>query len=259
MANPRGKCAFCGGHPLTKGHIWPLSLGAILPSNVQYHEQRIGVFETFKSDLPGPDTWERVGTGPLHKKRPRNTCIKCNGGWMSMIEANALPLMGPLLLGERKFLNLRTQEKLASLLTLVSMRVELIAQGMKTIPPHEMIALKENPLPSPNWRIWIGRFAGENLRDYKFRYTAMQVASDSTGPSGPEYCNTHVTTLIAGQLYAHIFFSTVWPEFSGYSGVTLTRLWPLSGYDIDTGSLPTISDDVAVLIHETINREGRRP
>lgn len=258
MSKPSGKCSFCGGPRLTKGHIWPESFGLILPSEAEYHEQRIGVFEAFESDLPGPEKWERIGTGPLHKKRPRNTCVKCNGGWMSLIESAALPKMKSLLLGEQTFLDQKSQEKLASFLTLVSMRVELTAHGMKTIPQSELIALKENPVPSNNWRIWIAKHAGENLKDYRYRYTAMHITSDPMAPSGPEYCNTHVTTLVTGQLYAHIFFSTDWPEFTGYEGASLVRLWPLSGYDIDTKRLPTVSDRTGTLIHEALSREGRR-
>jgi hypothetical protein len=53
---------------------------------------------------------------------------------MSKIEEAALPAIKPLLVGERTFLDLSSQQKLASVLTLISMRVELIAYGMRSIP-----------------------------------------------------------------------------------------------------------------------------
>jgi hypothetical protein len=65
IAKPAGKCAFCGGPKLTKGHIWPESFGLILPSAAKYHEQKVDGFTTFDSHIPGPSKWERVGTGPL--------------------------------------------------------------------------------------------------------------------------------------------------------------------------------------------------
>jgi hypothetical protein len=259
MSKPTGKCAFCGGPRLTKGHILPESFGIILPSDAKYHEQKIGTFNTFKSDIPGPSKWERIGTGSLQKRRPRNTCVTCNGGWMSLIESAALPVIKPLILGQRSALDLASQEQLASVLTLISMRIELTAHGMQTIPRFEKEALRTDPLPTPNWRIWIARHAGKNLTEYRYQYTAMQIASDPSTPHGAQYCNTHVTTLIAGQLYVHIFFSTVWPEFAGYDGVALCRLWPPTGFDIDTGSLPELSDEAGVMLHETISREGKRP
>ena len=55
------------------------------------------------------------------------------------------------------------------------------------------------------------------------------------------------------------FRKTVWPEFRGYQGVALTRLWPPTGFDIDTDALPDLSDEAGVLLHETISREGKRP
>jgi hypothetical protein len=258
MAKPAGKCAFCGGPRLTKGHIWPDSFGKIIPSDARYHEQKIDGFVTFESDIPGPPKWERVGTGPLQKRPPRNTCAKCNTGWMSKIEEAALPAIKPLLVGERTFLDLSSQQKLASVLTLISMRVELIAYGMRSIPKSEKDELRKNPLPTPNWRIWIARHAGKDLKDFRFRFTAMQVASDkSTLMRGPEHCNTHITSLIAGQLYVHVFFSTVWPEFPGYPDVSLIKLWPPSGFDIDTGLLPSFSDEAEIRLHETISRNGK--
>jgi hypothetical protein len=92
VSKPRGSCAFCGGQTgLTKGHIWPDCFGRILPSDARYYEQKIGLFNTFESTIPGPEKWERVGTGPLQKRRPRNTCKTCNSGWMSRIETAADP------------------------------------------------------------------------------------------------------------------------------------------------------------------------
>jgi len=255
MAKPPGKCAFCGGTRLTKGHIWPESFSEILPSNAKYHEQRIGVFETFKPTVPTPSKWERVGTGPLQKRRPRNTCVKCNTGWMSRIEANSFPTIRPLILGEPCLVDIISQFALAAILALVAARIELIARGPKPIPKSEFDHLRTKLHPSANWRIWIAQHAGADLKDYLFRYTAMQIESQPTTHFGPEYCNTQVTTLIAGQLYAHVFFSTVWPDFPGYS---LIQIWPPTYPYIDTGLLPAMSDRDGVMLHETISRLGKR-
>jgi hypothetical protein len=258
MSKPAGMCVFCGGPKLTKGHIWPKSFGSILPSDAIYHEQKIGEFYTFKSDIPGPPKWERVGTGPLQKRRPRNTCVTCNGGWMSLVEAAALPAVEPLILGERSLLDLPAQWALANVFTLISTRIEFTAQGMATIPALELEALRANPLASDSWKIWIARHAGDNLKDYQYRYTAIQIEDDPSAPHGAEYCNTHVTTLVVGQLYAHIFFSTVWPDFPGYEA-DLTQIWPPITPYIDTSLLPEMPDAGGVMVHEAISREGKRP
>jgi len=195
------------------------------------------------------------GNGSVpEKRRPRNTCLKCNTGWMSQIESVSLPTIRPLILGEPCVLDIMSQFALAPILALISSRIELTAHGMRTIPRSEFDHLRAKLFPSPNWRIWIGRHAGADLKDCLYRYTAMQVESQPTAHFGPEYCNTQVTTLIAGQLYAHVFFSTVWPDFPGYR---LTQIWPLAHCYVDTGLLPAMSDRDAVMLHETISRLGK--
>jgi hypothetical protein len=249
---------FVVGQGSPKDTFGPIASEKLFRSDARYYEEKIGGFITFESNIPGPSKWERVGTGPLQKRRPRNTCRKCNTGWMSKIEEAALPAIRPLLIGERTFLDLSSQQKLASVLTLISMRVELIAYGTRSIPKFEKDELRKNPLPTPNWRIWIARHAGKDLKDFQFRFTAMQVASDkSTVMRGPEYCNTHITSLIAGQLFVHVFFSTVWLDFPGYPNVSLIKLWPPSGFDIDTALLPSFSDEAEIHLHETVSRNAK--
>jgi hypothetical protein len=261
MARPAGKCSFCGGPRLTKGHIWPDCFGKILPSDALYHEEKVGTFDTFTSTIPGPPKFERVGTGALQKRRPRNTCGQCNSGWMSRLETNCLPVVSPLLLGETALLDTAAQLTLAATLVLVSMRVELTAKrmGTRTIPQAELDHLRCGLLPSNSWRVWLARHIGADLKDYHYRYTAMQVASESSSMFGPEYCNTQVTTLVAGQLYVHILFSTVWPNFVGYEGIGLTRLWPPIYPYIDTCLLPPMSDEDGIALHEAITRAGKTP
>ena len=123
-----------------------------------------------------------------------------------------------------------------------------------TVTQNELDILRTNLMPSSNWRIWIARHAGANLEDYVYRYTAMQVLSEPTAIYGPGYCNTHVTTIIVGQLLAHIFYSSVWPDFPGYAGNPLTQVWPPSDHYIDTSLLTSASDNDGTALHESISR-----
>jgi hypothetical protein len=176
---------------------------------------------------------------------------------MSRLETAALPIVRPLIIGDQFLLDGIGQLLLAGMLALVSCRIELTARGMRAVPPHEIDFLRANLLPSCNWRIWIARHDGANLKDYVQRYAAMQIGDEPLAVVGPEYCNTQVTTLIVGHLYAHLFFSTVWPNFGGYAGIKLTQLWPPTGYNIETAALPSIGDETGVDVHETIARLGR--
>jgi len=175
---------------------------------------------------------------------------------MSRLESVTLPTTRSLILGERVLLDPVSIFFLAAALTLISARIELTAHGMKSISRNEMDLLRYTMMPSDNWRIWIGRYAGDDLRDYKYRYTAMQIETDPTVQSGPEYCNTHVTTLIVGQMHVHILFSSAWLDLPGYDGIELSQIWPASGLHLDTGYLNKMSDDQAVMLHEAISRKA---
>jgi hypothetical protein len=111
MSKPKGKCAFCGKPgDLTKSHIWPEWAEAILPQTATHHQQIIGEFLTFKPIAKGPEYFQRVRPGHVGKRKPRNTCLACNAGWMRLIEENTLPFMDSLILSKPYSLNLAEQQ-----------------------------------------------------------------------------------------------------------------------------------------------------
>jgi hypothetical protein len=178
---------------------------------------------------------------------------------MSRLEEYALPIIEPLVLNQPQLIDLPGQLALASVLALVSTRIEFTARGMRTIPREELDKIRLGGLPSRNWRVWIARFIGPDLKDYRYNYTAMQIADDPSAAFGAEHCNTQVTTLIIGQLYVHMLFSTVWPNFQGYEGVELTQIWPPAGAYIEARLLPPMDETHGILLHETISRLGKMP
>src|ERR1700730_6560685 len=238
MSKPAGKCVFCGGPGLTKSHVWPEWAEAILPESVTHHEQIIGEFHTFTPKVHGPAYYKKVKPGHVGQRKPRNTCKKCNGGWMRLIEEATMPFMAPLLLGQQYTLDATEQTALATLLCLVSMRVEMSSHEMQAIPKKDHEWLMAKPEPPARWKIWIARYIGSQRMGQ--RVTAMQIASSPEVTPGVEHCNTQVTSLAIGRFYAHLFSSTVWDDFSGYEGVNLVRLWPISQSVTEISFLPPI-------------------
>jgi hypothetical protein len=254
MSKPKGKCAFCGKPgDLTKSHVWPEWAEAILPETATHHEQIIGEFHTFTPVAKGPEYFQKVRPGHVGTRKPRNTCQKCNGEWMRLIEENTMPFLGSLLLAKPYSLDLAEQQMLAALLCLVSMRLEASwKDGPKGIPQTDLEWLMENPEPPANWKIWIARYVGSQKMDQQ--HTPMQIASSPNVPKGEEYCNTQVTSLVVGQFYAHLFSSTAWKDFPGYEGADLVQLWPLAHRVIPVQSLPTLFEQEVVWLHEAIPR-----
>ncbi len=254
MSKPRGKCVFCGKPgELTKSHVWPEWTGAIFPATATHHEQVIGEFATFVSKVGGPSHFRKRKEGHVGTRKPRNTCRKCNGGWMRQIEEATMPFMPSLLLGKPYLLDTICQRLLASFLCLVSMRVEFGSRGMRAIPAADRHWLMNHFEPPDEWRIWIARYEGVARMDE--RYTAIQIASSPDVPAGMEHCNTQVSTLVVGQLCAHLFRSTVWTDFHGYEGINLSLIWPPANFDIDTRFLTVVTETTLPWLHETIARE----
>jgi hypothetical protein len=178
---------------------------------------------------------------------------------MSGIEGAAVQVATPLILGNSFQLTHQNQQLLAAFLCLISMRLQFLG-SMRPIPQSDRLYLKQNLHPPPLWMIWIARFAGEKADDHWSRFCGLQVVSqfDSTPPDkiGVEYCNTHCTTLVIGKLCAHLFSSTVSPVH-GYEGIQLTRIWPPSGYDINTEFLPAVDGEQVIWLHEALARESK--
>jgi hypothetical protein len=76
-----GRCAFCGDHGLTKGHVWPDWLNRILPKSATHHEQETGKFNTFEAAVLGPKHVIKVGQGHARSRKPRNGDLKALGAY----------------------------------------------------------------------------------------------------------------------------------------------------------------------------------
>ena len=239
---------------MSKGHVWPDWLNKILPKTATHHEQETGKFNTFDSTVPGPEHQVRIARGHARSRKPRNTCRRCNGGWMSLMEDYARPAATRLILDVPQLLDLANQDAVAALLTLISMRLEFLGD-MRAIPAEERNWLRCHLEPSNDWKIWIATFGDDNWDEHWSRTYAAQLDSKPTDKVGPEYCNVRVTTLVIGKLCAHLFYSPV-IDFKGYEGVELAQIWPRQNAYVDTSDLPVRTGTEILFLHEAFARES---
>lgn len=266
MSKPAGKCEFCGSQgQLTKSHIWPEWAQKIVPATASKYELKRGYSETYTPRAAGPEPLRRIISGAVAKRRPRNTCFKCNSGWMREIEETAKTSISRLMLAGPTVLETHQQRFIAAFLCLVTMRIELSVDGGRGIPAadHEhLIHYREPPL---TWRIWIMTFASEGDDDYWYGYSPMAIHEHDLSKKikkdsfRPEHCNSQVTTIVAGKLCAHTFSSTIWDEFRGYKGIEMAEVWPPSNFVMDTRFLPQIAPDNIPWLHEAISRDRDPP
>ena len=183
---------------------------------------------------------------------------------MSRLEAQAIAPLVPLIKGDvfdltnslaQYMLNARGQRTIATFLSLVTMRVEFTHPPTQAATAIDRILLKERCEPPPNWQVWIARYVGDTPDEHWCRHYGLQLVSSPDEAVGPPKCDTQATTFVIGQLCAHVFSSTSMPDFEGYTGATLCRIWPLTGWDVDCRILPTISDRGVLSLSEALARE----
>lgn len=256
MSKPAGKCVFCGEPGVTHGHVWPDWLNKILPRTATHHEEINGELLTFTPDIPVLPKSKTLREGQTRSRKPRNTCGRCNGGWMSGIEDASIPFAAPLIQGDSVVLTPHAQQVLASFLCLIVMRLEFLGKA-RVIPMQERLLLKQTLIPPHNWKIWVARFTG-NPDDHASHRCSIQLSTGDNLPPpdrvGLDYCNAQTTTIVLGNLCAHLF-SSVEPIMDGYEGISLTRLWPLTGLSIQSDFIPTIDGTTLVWLQEALVRE----
>src|SRR5436309_1950120 len=100
MSKSPGKCVFCGGPGLTKSHIWAAWVERLMNISDSLPSEHSITFNDFIDPAQSRPEKRSSRQGSNLKRKPRNTCGACNGGWMSSIENSAIPFATPLILGK---------------------------------------------------------------------------------------------------------------------------------------------------------------
>ena len=227
MSKPPRQCVFCGGRPLSDGHIWPGWMTETLPAKAPTHKRQFQVIGEFD---PKPEILtleEKTKQGPVGASKPRNTCLTCNGGWMSRIEDKSKPIVVPLILEERNFLlDTPCQIVIASLICLISMRVCLSRKETLETPLSERDALRLNGVPPQNWKIWIGPYVDADPSIHLGRHQASYLSSKLEGKVGAKP-DTQITTFVVGKFCAHAFSAPLGINYDFESHPhALSQIWP---------------------------------
>jgi hypothetical protein len=221
-----------------------------------HHVAHVGKLETFESKAEGPASQTIIRQGRAGARKPRNTCLECNGGWMSRLEQANMPTLTALILGRPALLRPADQWLLSSLLCLINIRMEFTNPEMQGVPAEDRKTLMTTGnVPLHTWKIWIARYHDDvDLEDHWTGQLGMQIVSDPAHNFRPHKCNTQVTTMVMGNFLAHLVSSTVYPVPAGYSDVNLTRIWPTASFDIDSEYMETLNRSEATDLHESLAR-----
>jgi hypothetical protein len=186
MASNR-ECVFCGGDDLDKEHALPGWMSKYFRDLTGY--TATGFIGAQENDVvnyvpPGPvpgavvgNTTRTVGAAGRFALTTRSVCCSCNGGWMSTLEANVEPILGPMFSGLPTLL---TDDR-AELLSIWALKTALVLtltwdRGLPPQPFHELYDTRQ---PSSSTTVWCGY-----RPDFMLRQDTRPLQSNSADASG---------------------------------------------------------------------------
>jgi hypothetical protein len=139
VKNPRS-CVFCGARANSREHIFPDWInGVIVVDGADAHQFVINHGE--RAD----ERHYKVKT--VASQTARVVCKTCNTGWMSELEVESKPVVGPLIVNEATRLDAKQQLVAARWAIKIAMVGESIQYGDASFDQDDRDAIRENRLP----------------------------------------------------------------------------------------------------------------
>lgn len=171
---------------------------------------------------------------------------------MRILEELTFPLLESLITQHRGVIAEDEQERLAARFTHMVMVATIMGKDKDPITNEERKVFMGTRKPPPYWDIFLCR-AGNPLEIGQYYYTDAFTAQVSTG-NGTYIVKAHATTFVLGKLC--IFILGRRPSWiTAIGGVTLARLWPLPGGQIDLAATDVLTparvDELAHLVRRS--------
>jgi hypothetical protein len=217
----RKQCLFCENYANSKEDTFPLWLLEV-----------IGKRDDMVKAISGLPKKIQKGSAVL---RIRTVCDTCNGGWMSKLEQDVIPVLKPLLLDLSIQLSSDQQILLATWLIKTGMVLDSIHKHTHFYQREECKNLRKNRTLPTGTVTWIGRFFGNGkhagLSDFSLDFAPhLKVA------------NGCVITFILGRVIFQVLSVRPRPDYkerrfnavsrSGRWDELLTQIWPNTGSQI---------------------------
>jgi hypothetical protein len=149
-----------------------LWLGSLLPQN----KPVVGILGD-----PMESKILRTSGGIAYQAKARCVCGDCNSGWMSALEGEAQPLIRPMISSS---LEIALQTPAQELLARWAMKTALMVQYLQpqVLIPESMYArFYRERTPSPNARVWVGRYDGRTHPSGYHSYLLDATGDTDTG------------------------------------------------------------------------------
>lgn len=220
MTQRRNICRFCGNAGASREHIFAAWIGrAMMPPSVPGRE----IVFAHRSENPA------AGVGPSIKRAKgtafftRAFCRECNGGWMSQLEENVMPVLAPMVKGQQRALEVDHQRLLAfwSVKTALAFQTVESATTMfaRDVDYQELFDERRAPMRA---RVWTGSTPSGD--DAWYRSHSIRVPASPAGSR-----DGFGVTLIVGHAIFYVLIGDEHPvdvRLRGDAALALRELAP---------------------------------
>ena len=159
ISKSRNGCVFCGRTPLSHEHVFPQWATKLLVDDPRgFPPDPISNIRFTDGETVA--RWESVN--PLDFT-VRTVCKKCNESWMSQIEQEAIPFLGPMITGSSTIaIDTQAQSQIAVWMALRALMMR--STNKHPWPPivYEWFNwFYVNHTVPPNWHVWVGAYHGK--------------------------------------------------------------------------------------------------
>jgi hypothetical protein len=215
----RKQCLFCENYANSKEDTFPLWLLEV-----------IGKRDNMVKAVLGLPTKLQKGSAVL---RIRTVCDTCNGGWMSSLEQDTIPVLKPMLLDRGEALPSEHQALLAAWVMKTGMVLDSIYKHAHFYQKDERKNLRDNRVLPTRTIVWMGRFFKDDGKHAGLSDFSMDCAPDLKVGNG---C---VITLVFGRVIFQVLSIRPRADYeertiravprSGAWDELLTQIWPTGG------------------------------
>lgn len=224
-------CVFCGStHGFSKEHVWPQWLHPFAShgDTARRWHHEAGFAQTGAETFTEQPTIVTERLGSVLTLKTREVCGSCNNGWMSQFEARTKPLVLALMEaaagGWSAVVSPDEAARLATWAVKTALMRELSA-GTLVDRTESYTHLRQQVLPPPECKVWLGRHAGE--LDFNVKQASVRVRRFDRPWDQGEVRNVLWSCLTFGGLSFLVYVVDGWGVPSPSRDPTRWRpLWP---------------------------------
>jgi hypothetical protein len=239
-------CVFCGASPLTREHVFPRWLTAVLPEQERWRGQTtVTAIGEQVNDLDLPLASRTMGERFTEATVVR-VCAPCNHGWMNDLEREVRSDLTLLVEGATGLVPAKRSSSLATWVAKTCLMAEFTHPESATSTPEDYRWLHKYRLPPPGMNIWA--FPTETA-DWGVRMQHLGwLYGEPNQVDTSEPCNTRSTTLGLGRVAFCVTATTSaglsLPSFDDIPPLGAVRLWPATEAIVWDRQSPLGDEDV---------------